>query len=60
MRNKIMENYYKYHFEVKHDNGHFFTCVVSYKKKKATKMLMNMENCPKSAITYIRKERIVL
>ena len=55
-----MENYYKYHFEVKHDNGHFFTCVVSYKKENATKMLMNMENCPNRAITYIRKERIVL
>ena len=55
-----MENYYKYHFEVKHDSGHFFTCVVSYKKENATKMLMNMENRPKRAITYIRKERITV
>jgi hypothetical protein len=55
-----MENYYKYHFEVKHDSGHFFTSVVSYKRKNATTMLIDMENCPKKAITYIRKERIII
>lgn len=55
-----METYHRYHFEVKHDNGHFFTSVVSYKKENAIKMLMNMENCPKRAINYIRKERVTI
>ena len=55
-----MESYYKYHFEVTHDNGRFFTSVVSYKKSSAMKMLMDMENCPERAIVYIRKEGITI
>jgi len=55
-----MKNYYKYHFEIKHDNGHFFTCVISHKKENAIKMLMSMESCPNRAISYITKERIAI
>jgi len=56
----MIEPYYRYSFLLKHDNGKFFVSVISYSRKSAEIMLMKMENCPKRAIEFIRKERVVI
>jgi len=55
-----MERYYRYYFMLTSDSGRFLINVVSYSKKRAVKMILEAEGCPRSAIEFSSKDSVNL